>query len=290
MYYDTAIYWNEAKTSGVNKASMLVLQALTVQGRVLMAALCDGTGEIGEYAGGYLTKELMEWFYDGLPEALVKRNSLSVIKRHVERAVYKAQRRMYEYVEAHGEEYHEAKDYGVEYHETEDYEVEYHEAKDYGVKECVVSLETTVSLLILWEKKYLLWNYGDNHVYRFSADGRTKCPLSDFEMGMVRNKDMFLICSNTFIHRVSEHEIADILELNTITGIPSLNKIGRILASKGITSILTLNVLSMERCRRRLKEIGEAAIRKGESGSMSAVCVRISSHKRRMEGKHAGFM
>lgn len=234
MYYDTAIYWNKADTNGVNRDSLLVIQALTVRGRVLMAVLCDGAGEMGEYAGAYLTKKLMDWFYDGLPKALVSRNPLSVIKRHVERTIYRTQRRIYEYAETH--------------------ETEYCGTEDFGVKKQGASLKTAVSLLILWEKKYMLWNFGDNHVYSFSPDGRMKYSQADFETGAVKNKDVFFICSNTFIHRISENEIEDVLAPNELT---------------------------MERCRRRLKEIGETAMRKGERGSMSAVCVRISSRKRK---------
>ncbi|MCM1261576.1 MAG: hypothetical protein NC313_02560 [Butyrivibrio sp.] len=261
MYYDTAIYWNKAETSGINKDSLLVMQAMTVRGRVLMAALCGKEGETEEYASGYLTKGLMEWFYDGLPQTLVKRNPMSVIKRHVERRIYKAQCRMYEYAETHG--------------------VECRETEDYGVKERGGSLKMTVSVLILWERKYMLWNFGSNKAYRFPIGSGVKYPLSGFEIGTVKSKDVFLICSDAFIRRIPENEIADILAQSKIMDISAANKIWDVSASKGIASISMPNVLSMERCRRRLKEIGKAAMRKGEHGSMSAVCVRISSRKKK---------
>ena len=64
MNYQVNVYWNKGAVRKSNQDSVLVLKALTSQGRVLLAAVCDGMGGMdrGEYASGYLTEELVTWF------------------------------------------------------------------------------------------------------------------------------------------------------------------------------------------------------------------------------------
>ena len=104
MNYQVSVYWNKGAVWKSNQDSVLVLQALTSQGRVLLAAVCDGMGGMdkGEYASGYLTEELVTWFYDGLLSAIGKRKPLWVIRRSLERNLYRIQRRMQNYADKRG--------------------------------------------------------------------------------------------------------------------------------------------------------------------------------------------
>lgn len=241
MYYDTNVYWNKGRVSDINQDSLILMQALTSRGRVLMAAVCDGIGSMGEYASGYLTKELMTWFYDGLMDSLSRKNSLCAIKRSVDRKLYRVQCRMHEYAEEHYQKF-----------------------------------GTTLSMLVFWEKKYMLWNLGNSRIYRLTPGVKNKINIMspehmkksgklikcigsmgffspEFMMGTIKSGEAFLICSDAFRRRVALEEIAEVLAPSHMTE---------------------------ERCKRRLRELGEAAIRRGECDNMSAVYVKISAHRK----------
>lgn len=236
--YYADVYWDRGRERKINQDSLVLLQALTLQGRVLMAAVCDGMGglDMGETASGYLTEELITWFYDVLLDAVGKKKPLWVIRRSMERLVYRMQRRIGIYAEKHD-----------------------------------LSLGSTMSLLVLWEKRYLLWHLGDSRIYRLYDHKRskiklltkdhtkdrnelTKCIgsfgffLPDFKMGTIRKREAFLLCSDGFWHTVKTEEIAG-------TFAPSQ--------------------MREENIQRRLREIGEAAMRRGERDNLSAVYVKI---------------
>lgn len=247
MYYETNVYWNTGTVKKINQDSVLVLQALSSRGRVLLSAVCDGMGgmEQGEYASGYVTEELIVWFYDGLLDAIGKKKPLWIIRRSLERKIYQIQRRM----------------------------------QDYAGKR-KLSMGTTMSVLILWEKRYLLWHLGDSRIYRFflhnmlwrsksvqrkyalkqitkdHVQGKnklTKCVGSfgffvpDFKMGIVRKEEAFLLCSDGFWHRLKKVEIGEVLRPEAMTE---------------------------ETSERRLKELAEAAMRRGEKDNISAVYIK----------------
>lgn len=241
MHYDACVYWNKGAISDINQDSLVLMQAMTSKGRVLMAAVCDGMGEMGEYASGYLTQELTAWFENGLLDSLCKKKPLCAIRRFVERMVYSMQCRMHEYAE-----------------------------------NCGQMIGTTLSMLILWEKRYMIWRLGDSRICRiFSVnkskirikelggtkelEEQTKCIGSvgffspNFEAGTIKSGDAFLLCSDAFIRRMTAEEISEVFVHRKMTD---------------------------EICKRRLKEIGEAAMRWGECDNMSAVYVRISGHER----------
>lgn len=67
-------------------------------------------------------------------------------------------------------------------------------------------------------------------------------------MGAAGNREAFLLCSDGFWHEMSAEELGE---------------------------ILTPEGMSEERCDRRLREIGEAAIRRGEQDNLSAVYIRM---------------
>lgn len=236
MNYQVNVYWNKGAVRKVNQDSVLVLQALTSQGRVLLAAVCDGMGGMdrGEDASGYLTEELVTWFYDRLLGAVGKRKPLWVLRRSLERNLYRIQGRLQTYADRRG-----------------------------------LEMGTTMSLLVLWEKKYLLWHLGDSRIYHLSGhwekrivlltkdhvQGKnrlTKCVGSfgyfwpDFRMGIAGKGEAFLLCSDGFWHRMKAEELRE---------------------------SLAPDLMTEERCEKRLKEIGETAIRRGERDNLSAIYI-----------------
>lgn len=237
MNYHTGVYWNQGAVRDINQDSLVALQALTSRGRVFLAAVCDGMGGLGlgEYASGYLIEELVTWFYGSFLEAVGRKKPLWVIRRSLERKVFQVQNRM-----------------GV-----------YAEKKN-------VAMGTTMSTLLLWEKNYMLWHLGDSRIYRFTGKGKrrrfrlltndhvqgrnrlTKCVGSfgffkpDFQMGVLKRGEAFLLCSDGFWHTLEEKELEETL-------VPA--------------------GMSEEKSEKRLKELGKAAMRRGEKDNLSAVYV-----------------
>ena len=256
MNYLTGVYWERGGVADINQDSLVLLQVLTAKGRVLMAAVCDGMGGLkkGETASGYVTKRLQEWFYESLMRSVQKKKPYWVIRRSLDRLVYHMQEQL----------------------------------RQYGEKEDI-RLGTTMTVLVIWEKTYLLWHLGDSRAYRicttrkergrhrgFAAAGDrrrmsgitcltkdhvrgvnqlTKCVGSfgykrpDFRMGVLRTGQGILLCSDGLRHCVSEKELTDVFEPE------------RIRDEKQIT--------------RRLREVGDACMKRGERDNLSAVYVKV---------------
>ena len=243
MKYLTSVYWERGSMAERNQDSVVLLQVLTARGRVLMAAVCDGMGGLaqGEAASGYITRRLQEWFYESLLRSVQKRKAFWIIRRSLDRLVYDMQEQLSQYA---GRE--------------------------------KIRMGSTMTVLVLWEKMYLLWHLGDSRAYRLSAAGDggrmkgslrcmttdhvrgrnqlTKCVGSfgymrpDFRMGTFGNGQAMLLCSDGFRHYVTEEELADVL-------------------NPGV-------VAEEMQAERRLREIGEACMKRGEVDNLSAVYVK----------------
>lgn len=241
MNYEADVYCNKGMTHSVNQDSIILLQALTSQGRVLMAVICDGMGgmDMGEVASGYLAEELVTWFYDGLLDAIGKKKALWVIRRCAERKIYQVQSRLKRYADKRS-----------------------------------LEMGTTMSMLVLWEKRYMIWHLGDSRIYRLNRGTKRKkgklCLMTndhadneerllkcvgnfgyfvpDFSIGTVRRNEAFLLCSDGFWKRMENEEIAESLDTSQ---------------------------MEQDKIRRRLHGIGEAAVRRGEKDDLSAIYVKI---------------
>lgn len=235
MRYLTGVYWCRGREADKNQDSVILQQVLTRRGRVLMAAVCDGMGGAsqGETASGYVSEELQEWFYTELLYMIREKKRSWVIRRSLDRLAFHLQRQLRCYA---------------------------------GQEE--ISLGTTMTVLVIWEKKYLVWHLGDSRAYRLRGErmeqittdhvhetGKlTKC-LGSFDyftpehaMGLLRPGEAMLLCSDGFWRQVTSEEI---------TGV--MNPAG---------------VTQEEQIERRLREIGEACMKRGERDNLSGVYVK----------------
>lgn len=241
MRYETGIYWCCGRSAKVNQDAVVLQQVLTRRGRVLMAAVCDGMGGIsaGEEASAYAADRLREWFYGELLYLLRKKKRFWVIRRSLDRLVFHMQGQLKRYAAA--EE---------------------------------ISLGTTMTVMVLWERTYLLWHLGDSRAYRLQRSRMeqlttdhvrdrgelTKC-LGSFAyfrpehgMGTLRRGEGILLCTDGFRRRISKQELGGVLRFDA----------GEFTMS------------GEEQITRRLKEIGEACMRRGETDNLSAVYVRCT--------------
>lgn len=238
MNYLTSVYWERGKAAKVNQDSVVLLQVLTARGRVLMAAVCDGMGGLaqGEYASGYVTQRLQEWFYEWLLRAVRKKKPYWIVRRSLERLAYHMQEQL----------------------------------TRYGSQERV-RMGTTMTVLVILQKTYLLCHLGDSRAYLFpKKKGRTVCMTKDhvtgenqltkcvgsfgflkpdFRLGALREGEGMLLCSDGFRRFVEEAELAEVLCPERMT---EESQIGR-----------------------RLREIGGACMRRGERDNLSAVYVKM---------------
>lgn len=242
MQYATGVYWCRGRVAEVNQDAVLIQQVLTRRGRVLMAAVCDGMGGIsfGEEVSGYVAGRLGEWFYSDLLYMIRKRKAFWVIRRSLDRLAFHIQR-----------------------------QIEKHAARE------GISVGTTMTVLVMWERTYLLWHLGDSRAYRLRGQGMeqlttdhvhgreklTKCLGSfgyfvpEHRMGSLRKGEGFLLCTDGFRRRVSEQELEDVMRFNAADAREAAGE---------------------ERIERRLKEIGGVCMRRGETDNLSAVCVRCT--------------
>lgn len=236
MDFLTGVYWCRGRVAKRNQDALLLQQALTRRGRVLLAAVCDGMGGAsqGGTAGAYVAERLQEWFYTEFLRMLGKKKRIWVIRRSLDRLVWHMQEQM----------------------------------RRYGRQE-EISLGTTMTVLVMWEKVWLLWHLGDSRAYRLRK-GRmeqlttdhvhgtgmlTKCVGSfgnfvpEHEMGVLGEGEGFLLCSDGFRRRIAEQELGDIL--------------------------MPAQLRKEEQIEKRLKEIGEACMKRGERDNLSAVYIKL---------------
>lgn len=231
----TGVYWSRGCTARKNQDSVVLLQALTARGRVLMAAVCDGMSGLsqGEVASGYVTERLQEWFYESLLYAVQKKKPYWVVRRSLDRLTFHMQQQLQQYA---------------------------------GREE--IELGTTMTVLMVWEKTYLVWHLGDSRLYRVRGrhmkrvtkdhirqrEQLTKCVGSfgyyvpDHHMGVLHKGEGLLLCSDGFRHCVAGEELQAVLCPGQIK--------------------------EEAQIERRLTEIGEACMKRGERDNLSAVYVK----------------
>lgn len=235
MRYLTDVYWCRGVVSDRNQDSVVLQQVLTGRGRVLLAAVCDGMGGIscGGEASGYAAEQIREWFYTELFAMIRKNKRYWVIRRSLDRLAFHVQGQLKHYAAQEG-----------------------------------ISLGTTMTVLVVWERTWLLWHLGDSRAYRLRGrrmeqlttdhvhdEGKlTKC-LGSFgwfapqhRLGVLKPGEGMLLCTDGFRRRVTAQELQEVMNPREIAG--------------------------EEQIGRRLKEIGETCMKRGERDNLSAVYVK----------------
>ncbi len=230
----SGVYWDKGKRS-VNQDSISLQQVMTSRGRVCLALISDGIGGLteGENASGYIAEQLTEKFYRQTISLIAKGKG----RKTVERSLLRCFQEVCE------------------------------ELKRYAT-EREIKLGATVSLLLIWKRKYLICHLGDSRIYRCMAgkqvllttdhsDGRnglTRCLGSfpfqkpDIYSGRMIRKTGFLLCSDGFYRRMGSEEL-QMLSPKEISGEVQIEK--------------------------RLHEIGGAGLARGETDNMSAVYIMV---------------
>ena len=222
MNFMTANYTDVGIKKKTNQDSMLVLQASTNAGNVLLAALCDGMGGLskGELASATMIKLIAQWFSGKLPKLLESgfdRNQL-----------------WDQWAKLVNEGSDMIADYGAQIH---------------------VNLGTTAVALLIVGNSYYILNVGDSRVYlitdkcnqmtkdqtyvqremdagRMTPEqalndpqrnvllqciGASRTVVPDFSFGTVQPNQVFMLCCDGFRHVISPDEFYQAFNANVLT-------------------------------------------------------------------------
>lgn len=236
MEYLTGIYWCGGRAAEYNQDALLLQQILTGRGRALMAAVCDGMG--GASQGDIAAAYVTERLQEWFYTEFIW--MFAAKKR-----IWVIRRSLDRLV----------------YHMQQ-------QMRRYGGEE-EICLGTTMTVFLVWESAWLIWHLGDSRAYRLrrgriqqlttdhvhGAGQLTKCVGSfgnfvpEHRMGTSALGEGFLLCSDGFRRRMTEEELRDILAP------AQLQEEGQV--------------------ERRLKEIGEACMKRGERDNLSAVYIKM---------------
>lgn len=230
----SGVYWDQGRREN-NQDSVLLQQIRTGCGRILLAVVCDGIGglEQGENASGYVEERLMEVFYHETVPMLQKKKRGKVILRSFLRCLYEVREELCRYA---------------------------------GERE--ISLGTTMSMLLLWKRRYLILHLGDSRIYFYRGKRRkqltadhsnggnqlSKCIGSfpyqapDVRFGRGRGSCGFLLCTDGFYRKQDE---------------------------TGFSLLRPAEVNSGEQVQRRLEEMAKMALKRGEKDNLSAVYIKV---------------
>ena len=216
-----------------NEDSLALQRMETRAGELTMALICDGMGgeDKGELASGYLAECLSVWFYDKLPQALRHGYKKSRIQRSLQRCLFTV-------------------------HE---------ELRRFGLDNSL-RCGTTMTMLLLVGRRYLMFQCGDSLAYAIGRRIRALAPRQGDRRGVERcigigsfrrpfmsgghiYKNMgFLLHSDGFGDRISTKDM-----LNALGG---------------------GHIKEREDADRALKALAGAGMRRGCSDNMSAVYLK----------------
>jgi len=230
MQFLTAYHWQGGVRTEKNQDSMALCQMVVRRKRCLMAVVCDGIGSLpeSEKISGYVTEQLINWFF-GRGARVIGSMRGGKIKNIVKRRLYRIR----------GDICNSTK------------------------RQC----GCTLSMLLICENRYWIWNLGDSRIYRcrwkrinlLTRDDvhngmLTRCLGSFrwqgtlFKKGHVMKNDVFLVCSDGFYHRFSKNEMR---------------------------MIMTAKVSGEEQAQRFLREAVQRLRLKGEKDDISVIYVKV---------------
>lgn len=230
----SGIYWSKGARAK-NEDSIALESVRTDRGECTLLLVSDGIGSLdyGELASGYVTEELVKWFYK---YAVKKRGyNRRFINKTIRKTVLNTHMQM----------------------------------KKYGRK-TGIKFGATCALVCIWKNRYLCMNIGDSRILLLKNDKKntviqmgstdrnergelTKCVGNIryekpwISWGRFKRGEGMLVCTDGFIDKIGASEIATMLHMN-----------GEIYS---------------ERVDKRLASIGEEVGKRGGTDNRSAVYV-----------------
>jgi serine/threonine protein phosphatase PrpC len=254
MEYITASYTDIGTKKKTNQDSMLILKAESSGRKILLASVCDGMGGLakGELASATMVRSLSAWFSERFPVLLARGFSPDDLWDEWERLIEFTNRAI--------------SNYAADNH---------------------TSLGTTTATLLLLDNLFYLMNVGDSRIYRISDNiyqltkdqtvvqremdagrmtyeqsltdpnrstllqciGATADVHPDYMSGVANMGDAFMLCSDGFRHLVMPEEFYE--------------------------AFFPGHMDSPETMQKRLREITELNLQRGEDDNISAMLIKL---------------
>ncbi|MDD3368678.1 MAG: serine/threonine-protein phosphatase [Lachnospiraceae bacterium] len=244
----SGVYWNIGMEMDANQDSVILERVMTKRGELIIAGVCDGIGglERGEIASGYVTERLLSFFYEEILPRHKKKGFKRKIRKALLRCLYATQR----------------------------------DLEQFGKQE-KCRLGTTISMVIVWNNRYLWCHMGDSRIYRISwnicrqltrddrYDGKLTGALGSmpWTKPVIQTGHLFpgqgiLLCSDGFWEKLDKKKISD--------------------------GLMYTAIHRNEQIDRHLKALGEYAMRQGEKDNMSAIYL-LRKKERQREGVYGAL-
>lgn len=217
MGFLSVVHSDRGIKKNTNQDSVLIKEASTDYGDVMLAVVCDGMGGLakGEVASAALIKAFSMWFEVQFPELLYRRRTADGINRmELENEINKLILDVNQRIADHGKISH-------------------------------IAMGTTAAVLLMAEGKYYTMNVGDSRVYKIDGQGMTQLTkdqtfvqkeidagrmtpdearvhpqrnvllqcvgaseviIPEFTQGEYKPGEVYMLCSDGFRHVITEEE------------------------------------------------------------------------------------
>lgn len=223
MEFLSVVHSDVGIKKSTNQDSVLIKEAVTDFGKVLLCVVCDGMGGLakGEVASASLIRAFSYWFENEFPFILYDKKE------------FNAEDLWTSWEKLISDVNHKIADYGAQFH---------------------VALGTTVSALLLIDNQYYIINIGDTRVYmirqavqqltkdhtyvqremdqgRMTPEqaltdpqrnvllqcvGASQVVIPDYYQGTFERETMFMLCSDGFRHHITPEEIYSLMNPGTL--------------------------------------------------------------------------
>lgn len=205
-----------------NQDSVLIKEASTDYGKVMLAIVCDGMGGLakGEVASASLIRAFSNWFEKDFPEILYNRRNVDgILKIELENALNALVLEVNEKIASYARQYHS-------------------------------TMGTTAAVLLMVEGKYYTMNVGDSRIYKITDSemlqltkdqtfvqkemdlgrmtpeeamvhpqrnvllqcvGASEIILPEFTSGEYQSGDVYMLCSDGFRHLITTEEFRKVI-------------------------------------------------------------------------------
>lgn len=195
MFIFTDYYWGKGEKTEKNQDSLAICQMVVRRRRCLMVLVSDGIGSLeeSEKASGFVTEQLIGWFYRLGPKLFSRRRRKQRIVNAVKRELDRIRKEMQEI---------------------------------WGGKRA----GATLSMLLFSGRDFYIWNIGDSRIYKQRRGKVYQLTRDDLKKGMLtkcigtfpgreilahhgrlRKGDAFLVCSDGFYRRLTLADLRAVL-------------------------------------------------------------------------------
>ncbi len=234
MHFLTSFYW-ESDTGSAKQDSIAIQSVLTKRGPMVMACVCDGSLGLtqGEIASGYLVERITDWFYHTLMSECQNGVNSTQIRKSGYRLLYSIDL----------------------------------DLKNYAKKK-KIQVGSTVTMLLLLQRRYFIFKIGDSGVYRLrvrmkqmsrnlmynesalnKSVGAGIWIKPECLQGLYRKNDAFLLCTDGFRHYTSENVLQ--------------------------TLFCDTQIKGEKEAYRRMREVGMRNRERGEKNAISAIYIKV---------------